>query len=183
MIRQEYAEQLKQTRKDDPNWGSTAALYAGADVVRLLHRNKQVRSILDFGCGKGTLAQYIRQYAPLMTVSEYDPSVPGKDTIPDRQFDMIVSTDVMEHIEPESLTETLEWIQNHARLGQFHVIACGPTNKVLPDGRDVHLIQQPINWWVGRMAATGWTVMEKAEISQMRRGTVRHRGHLYLEKS
>ena len=186
MIRQEYKDQLQQHRRENPEWGSTAAKYAGTDVIRMLKRVRQATTVLDFGCGKGTLAEYIRRHAPSgrqLDVHEYDPSVVGKDTLPDRQFDMIVSTDVMEHIEPDSLHETVAWLNKHATLAQFHVIACGPTNRVLPDGRDVHLIQQPIKWWRSSLEVSPWRVQEVAEVMQVRRGKERHRGHIYMERA
>ena len=183
MITEDYKEQLQAHRASNPEWGSTAAKYAGLDVVRMLERVRQAKTVLDFGCGTGSLARYIRAHAPReIEVFEYDPSVPGKDTIPDRKFDMIVSTDVMEHIEPESLNETLRWLHNHAEMAMLHVIACGPTNRKLPDGRDVHLIQQPISWWRGRLEQGPWVAQEVAQVMQIRRRAERHRGHIYLEK-
>lgn len=187
MISDNYKEQLQQHRAENPEWGSTAAKYAGLDVIRMLQRVRQATTVLDFGSGKGTLAEYIRANADQLDreieVFEYDPSVPGKDVLPERQFDMIVSTDVMEHIEPEQLIATLNWLNDHAKLAQFHVIACGPTNRRLPDGRDVHLIQQSIKAWRGMMEVSPWRVQEMAEVMQRRRGHERHRGHIYMERT
>ena len=88
----------------------------------------------------------------------------------------------MEHIEPNSLVETIKWQQDHADKAMFHMIACGPTNKKLPDGRDVHLIQQPMKNWRGNYANPEWLLMEYAEVEQYRRGAMRERGWLYMEK-
>lgn len=187
MIRQEYKDQLIETRKNwssNREWGSTGDKYVGAQLVEFLSRRKDIQSVLDFGCGLGKLGEYVKDKLDRpIEWHNYDPSIVHFSTEPKRSFDLIVSSDVMEHIEPQSLDETLTWIAEHATRSQFHAIACGPTTKTLPDGRDVHLIQQPIRWWQMQLVRPGWMVLERAEIMQVRKGTERHRGNLILDRS
>jgi hypothetical protein len=171
LIREEYRQQLIQTRSGWKNWGSSAARNGGPEVLRILgdaQRKIGVVSVLDFGCGLGSLGEYVREHYDCNNLEwhEYDPS----------------TTDVMEHIEPQSLEGTIQWFTEHANTAQFHMIACGPTGKTLPDGRDVHLIQQPIKWWQAQMVRPPFKLMERGEIEQLRRSRKTNRGWIYMER-
>jgi hypothetical protein len=39
------------------------------------------------------------------------------------------------------------------------VIATPPAEKILPDGRNAHLIQEPITWWMPKLEAR-WVVSQ-----------------------
>jgi hypothetical protein len=80
--------------------------------------------------------------------TDYDPGVDGIDRLPKGKFHLIVSSDVMEHIEPDHLNDVLEWLTHHATKFQYHLIACSPDlGPPLPDGRNAHLIVQTPEWW------------------------------------
>ena len=64
---------------------------------------------------------------------------------------MVVCIDVLEHIEPEFLEDVLDHLQTltqHILLCSIHM---GPAGKVLDDGRNAHLIQQPMSWWMPKI--------------------------------
>jgi hypothetical protein len=84
-------------------------------------------------------------------VTEYDPAIVGKDT-PPSPADLVASTDVLEHIEPESLDEVLAHIASLARVGVFLVISCRRAVARLPDGRNAHLIVESPEWWRDKLA-------------------------------
>lgn len=176
MIRDEYRKQLVETRAGWEGWGSSAVRNAGPEIVRWLNKQKAIKTVLDFGCGTGTLGKFIaeeqrRGYLRSDIVwSEYDPSVPGKDAIPDGEYDAIVSVDVLEHIEPASLAGTLDWIRQRSRR-QYHHIDCNATEGRLPDGRAIHLIVRPPEWWRDTLVVPGWwTLMEYHEHHKRKRG-------------
>ena len=101
----------------------------------------QTRSVLDYGSGKG----YLGKELPF-PIWEYDPAIPGKDQSP-RPADLVVCTDVLEHIEPEKLIHVLRDLSRCVLKVGYFVIHTGPSGKVLADGRNSHLIQQPPEWW------------------------------------
>ena len=155
MISKEYRSVIK-TMHDSGNWGATGHRHAGALFLERLLEWPDVKTVLDFGCGKGTMKQYLEQRHPHITVTEYDPCIPGKDKLPKRQFDAVLSSDVLEHIEPDRLTETLQWLASATSVFMMHDIACHPTGSVFTEGpykgQDHHLTIETPTWWRERIA-------------------------------
>jgi 2-polyprenyl-3-methyl-5-hydroxy-6-metoxy-1,4-benzoquinol methylase len=103
-------------------------------------------TILDYGCGKGLLKAAL----PALNIVEYDPAIPGKDAEPERA-DLVVCTDVLEHIEPDCLDDVLGHLKELTIQQAFFNIATRPAVKSLPDGRNAHLIIEPAEWWRPRI--------------------------------
>jgi hypothetical protein len=112
-----------------------------APTVIKLAESIKTRSVLDYGCGKGYLAKAIP-----WPIWEYDPAIPGKEE-PPRPADLVVATDVLEHIEPERLFYVLDDLRRCVRQVGYFVIHTGPAQKTLADGRNTHLIQRGEKWW------------------------------------
>jgi SAM-dependent methyltransferase len=106
----------------------------------------QVKSFLDFGCGKGYFLQSLKEKYPDIEMFGFDPANDDFQTLPDT-VDMIYSSDVFEHIEPEKLKETVLDLQSRCSKVMYHLIACHPAKRVMNDGRNAHLIIQPPDWW------------------------------------
>jgi len=104
-------------------------------------------SLLDYGCGKGKLVKVLRRELPNIHYTEYDPAILGKDTAPDGTFDLVTCTDVLEHIEPEFLSNTLHHLFSYAYKALYIVVARKLSNKQLGDGRNTHLIVQDHKEW------------------------------------
>lgn len=125
-----------------------------AVAVDVLMMRLDYRTILDYGCGQGCLKTTLengRAFALPYEVREYDPAIAGKDHMPE-PADLVVCSDVLEHIEPECLDNVLDHI---AILAQHHAllwIATCPAQKHLPDGRNAHLIIRPVWWWLPKLA-------------------------------
>lgn len=104
-------------------------------------------TVLDYGCGKGTLKEFAA-----FEVAEYDPAIPGKDADPE-PADVVVCTDVMEHVEPELVDKVISHVYALTRRVAYFVISLRPANKTLPDGRNAHLSVHEPAWWRERMQA------------------------------
>lgn len=138
------------------NYGVSGAKWA--PFVDKLARSLGCRSVLDYGCGRGTLAEALGDVP--YTVFEYDPAIEGKQEKPLRA-DLVVCGDVLEHIEPECLFDVLDDIHNIARAAVFLVVATRPAAKTLPDGRNAHLIVESAAWWLPK-------IMDRWRVEQFR---------------
>lgn len=141
MISNEYRKQLEKVHSAK-RWGNSGASWA-FEIVPFAQK-LGAKTLIDFGCGTGSLKKAIAN----IDVIEYDPGIKGKDTLPDKPADLLVCTDVLEHVEPEYLDETLATIDSLYTKGAFLVIACNPAKEILPDGRNAHLIQESPDWWM-----------------------------------
>lgn len=126
-----------------------------ANGVHQIAADYDCGSILDYGCGRGMLAHALRGLG--RPCREYDPAIPGKDGRP-AFADLVVCTDVLEHIEPDKLDTVLAHLRGLARKACFVVIATRPSNKTLTDGRNAHLILEQAAWWEARVRAAGFEV-------------------------
>lgn len=137
-----------------------------ATAVQALAWTYDCTSILDYGCGEGSLITFLqavnrddkfrsKDFPPRVTdYREYDPAVAGKDELPEAA-DLVCCTDVIEHIEPERLSTVLQHLKSLARKVLFLVIATRPSGKTLTDGRNAHLILESPEWWGERLRAEG----------------------------
>ena len=103
-------------------------------------------SMIDFGCGKGRLIDRIKEVYPDINVRGYDPGNTSFNSPIDKSVDLLMSTDVLEHVEPVYLEETLKFLSTKSRY-VYHQIACSPAKLILPDGRNAHLIIENQSWW------------------------------------
>lgn len=122
-----------------------------ADTVKKLAASMTGRdggppSVLDYGAGKGMLAKALP-----FPIWEYDPAIPGKDVSP-RPADLVICTDVLEHIEPEKLFLVLDDLRRVTRQVGYFTIHTGPALRRLPDGRNTHLIQRGLDWWRAKLS-------------------------------
>ena len=143
LINQEYQAQI-QAMHDRGKFNNGAKQYKL--VVPFIEQHRP-SSLLDFGCGKGALIAEIAHNYPTIACAGYDPGNPDFNRLPEHQFDAVISTDAIEHIEPEHLATSLASISDLMDRCGFFRIACHPAKKSLPDGRNCHLIVQEPDWW------------------------------------
>jgi 2-polyprenyl-3-methyl-5-hydroxy-6-metoxy-1,4-benzoquinol methylase len=149
LISPEYLE-LQRELHSRGNYGVSALRWA--DAVNELACAHRCRTVLDYGCGRGLLAQALPFHRPY-DLYEYDPAIEGKDVPPRGLFDMVFCGDVLEHIEPDLLDDVLGDIRCLAARIVLLVVATRPAKKMLADGRNAHLIVEAFDWWLPRLAA------------------------------
>lgn len=141
-------------------WGNDG--HKRGDIILAFIQEIKAKSVLDYGCGRGTLAKRlgsggkkIKGLNWMGPVYEYDPALPKKSVA--RRADLVVATDVLEHVEPNRLAVVLAHIRDLAGKGMFLLISTREANKVMPDGRNAHLIVMPAEWWLTQLCNAGIT--------------------------
>lgn len=147
--------------------------FSGISLPRQAHRIRSViqrtgaRTILDYGCGKGT--QYrpapisqqgvvrwnsIQEYWGVDSIRLYDPGYEPYSELPTGRFDGVVCTDVLEHCPEEDLAWIVEGLFDYARKFVFANVACFPARKTLPNGENAHCTIKPAGFWKSLLEAS-----------------------------
>lgn len=146
LITEEYRAQQEQLH-ENPNYGVASLQYA--PIVSEICNNLEVRHLLDYGAGKCRLFQNLKVQHK-MKLQAYDPGVPKLSAAP-VPAEMVACIDVLEHIEPELLDNVLDDLARLTECVAFLTVHTGPAVKVLADGRNAHLTQQPMEWWLPKI--------------------------------
>lgn len=154
LISDEYRE-TNRWMLANKNYGISGHLWS--DRVDKFVRGMKAASLLDYGCGRSYLAEYLPADRKYETV-EYDPGIPGKEDTR-KTVDIVSCTDVLEHIEPDCLMAVLDDIFALASRGVFLVVSTEEAAKHLPDGRNAHLIVEDSDWWLPKLLSR-WQMIE-----------------------
>ncbi|MHC4342509.1 MAG: class I SAM-dependent methyltransferase, partial [Planctomycetota bacterium] len=100
LISPEYLAEQQEFHTLRPDYGSFGHRNAPL-IVDLIQQIEGCESVLDYGCGKGTLGNKLGELMgdKLPPLCEYDPCIPERAERPPA-CDLVVCTDVLEHIEP-----------------------------------------------------------------------------------
>tara|TARA_Y100001951_G_scaffold94923_1_gene91856 strand:+ start:269 stop:805 length:537 start_codon:yes stop_codon:yes gene_type:complete len=164
-----YIEQYKQM------YYTGDMLFPNLEYIVKLIELTQAKSLLDFGCGKGKQYSGWGELTAHITLGMmpalYDPGVKEFEKVPEGKFDGVYSTDVMEHIPKEELSDALEIIFNKASKFVFLAICTQPAMQLLPNGENAHCTLEPIEWWK--------EIVEKYRPSEIRT-EIRTYGNIYI---
>lgn len=146
LITPEYQQEQRRLHAENPSYGMASVKFAPMvdDFIRQLH----VPALLDYGAGKGRLAENLKEP---VRVTEYDPGIAEKCADPGGPFRFVVCIDVLEHIEPDCLDAVLDDLKDKTKGHLLVTVHCGAAVKVLSDGRNAHLTQQPPSWWLPKL--------------------------------
>ena len=126
---------------ENPEYGVASVAYA--PIVDEIIKNHNITNLLDYGAGKCRLKDALTvdvKYTP------YEPSNELWSSTP-QPTEFVACIDVLEHIEPELIDNVLNDLQRVVMKFGLFTIHTGPAAKILPDGRNAHLIQEPLSWW------------------------------------
>ena len=142
LITPEYIEQNRILHEQRADYGSRVK---PARWLHILHHTHEGERILDYGCGKGAMQDYLGAG----TVTNYDPA-----TFPicPHPHPVVACLDVLEHVEPDCLDDVLAHIASLAQRVAYLVISKSQGRKRLPDGRPAHLIVESADWWRDRLS-------------------------------
>lgn len=145
LITEDYRK-MQQKLHENPDYGVASVQYAPmvAQVMDMLG----VSELLDYGAGKGRLGVALQQHLkrPLV-IHHYEPAN-AEWSRPPAPCGFVACIDVLEHIEPDLLDNVLDDLQRLTLNVGVFTVHTGRAAKVLPDGRNAHLIQKPSGWWL-----------------------------------
>lgn len=151
LISSHYVEQNKKLHEQE-GYGVQSANRA----INILQTINAIgaESLLDYGCGKALLhARLIELHGEFLKpcrIINYDPAIPELSESP-APADLVVCTDVLEHVEPDCLENVLADLRRLTLKALYAAISLRPSSRTLPDGRNAHLIIQPASWWMPKL--------------------------------
>jgi hypothetical protein len=144
----QYRNQLTQLHRKR-SWGADGEKHA--EVVNAFAVSLHAETLLDYGCGEAKLAAAL----PAFKWQNYDPGVIAHQKMP-KPADVVVCSDVLEHVEPDKLENVLDHLWRLSSRGAYFVISTKVALAVLPDGRNAHLIVESAEWWLTQLERIGW---------------------------
>jgi len=154
-ITSEYQEALLSLH-DNYTWGYTGGKYAGETIFNLLQEFPEVETILDYGCGDGSLKKWVEEKG--ITDKKwtlYDPGKPDHKDIPQGKFDLVITTDVLEHVEEIMLNKVLVNLRELTGRFLYSEIACYFCGITFGDGpyagQDLHINMKAPDVWSKRL--------------------------------
>lgn len=139
----------------NPKIFTGASLYAHIEEIGNIIEEYNVKTILDYGCGKAS-GWLNKNYCEYLGISKenlylYDPAYPPYSVFPNKKCDMVICTDVMEHIPEEYIDMVLNTIFNNCIKVVFFNISYKEAKKKLPNGYNAHLTVKDEKWWSNKI--------------------------------
>ena len=127
-------------------------------ILRELFQKNNYKSLIDFGCGKaglyekeidldGKKFQGLSKFWDCDDIYLYDPAVEKYSKYPDKKADVVICTDVLEHITPQDIDFFIDNLYMLAEKLLFVVVSVRAASKFFEDGRNIHLTIKPPEEW------------------------------------
>jgi len=133
------------------NWIGEALAEYKHNVFNLIKENN-VKTILDYGCGKAKFHPILFNNkkvpgSPMdISIIPYDPAVPEFANKPTEQYDLVLCVDVMEHVQEDKVEEVFKDIFTYSNR-VFLTITCYPATQTLVNGKNAHYTIKEPDWW------------------------------------
>lgn len=137
--------------------------------IRQLMQQHGARTLLDYGCGAGdayrqphrVYREWGLRWAKLRL---YDPAFQEHERPPKGRFDAVICSDVLEHVPEAEVDAFVATLFAHARRFVWASVCTRPAKKTFEDGTNLHVTQQPLEWWrevfARHAGATPWFLEE-----------------------
>ncbi|TXJ13510.1 methyltransferase domain-containing protein [Brachyspira aalborgi] len=142
-----YVEQYKLLNdKNKLYYESNLSIFNMVNEISLFIDYLKPKNILDYGCGNGVLLKLLKHKYTKINIDGYDPAIKEFSVIPNNHYDMIINTDVLEHIPKNDICDVL----NHIKYLSNNVFFClhhGKAWTILPNGENAHITIEPKEWY------------------------------------
>lgn len=160
LISPDYLDEMRRLHSSKRGFGGSS--YKWAEVVAGIINKTGAKSVLDYGCGQATLEPAVidvmgQTFAQkLDRWQNYDPAREEFSTLPEKPADLLICSDVLEHIEPEKIKAVLAHVRSLTAGHAFLVISLVPASKkFLSDGRNAHVLLRSREWWADQLRKVG----------------------------
>ena len=135
-----YLQQAKLYHQEDKIWQGTSIINYIPNINKII-KDKDIKTILDYGCGKA------KHHPKEWKAIKYDPAIQKYQNKPQDKYDLVISTDVLEHIPVENLKQTIEEIFGYSNKWVFVSVCCRKAEAILPNGYNAHATIESAKWW------------------------------------
>jgi 2-polyprenyl-3-methyl-5-hydroxy-6-metoxy-1,4-benzoquinol methylase len=135
-----YLEQAKLYHQEDKIWQGTSIINYIPKINQII-KDKDIKTILDYGCGKA------KHHPKEWNAIKYDPAIQEYQNKPQDKYDLVISTDVLEHIPVENLKQTIDEIFGYSNKWVFISVCCRKAEAILPNGYNAHATIESAKWW------------------------------------
>jgi len=154
-------DSYKELHKEEGKFRGISLVPLVPTLINITKENK-CKTLLDYGCGKAIpyskkecksigLRKPVQELCNLDSFDLYDPAYPKYNKLSKKKYDIVVCTDVMEHIAEQDIDYVLKDILSHSKKTVFLNISCQPALKHFKEGKfkgqNVHISVFDGNWW------------------------------------
>lgn len=138
------AEHIQQYQAIHRNTRYGVSGYKFAPHIQLCVLELRPATLLDYGCGQTDLTQAVQGLG--VQLHRYDPAIPALSTLAIARADLVVNTDVLEHVPEEGIEPYLAHIAGLTTHALFSVSTC-LAQEILPNGQNAHCsVKEPEEW-------------------------------------
>jgi hypothetical protein len=130
------------------------------EYIKRIIKDNGIKTVLDYGCGdtdhrwncdvKGLNVRgepvSLKEWLHIKEVYLYEPS---RNVDERRKVDMVISSDVLEHVHITDLPNVIRDMADNADKMLVAQVACYQTTTEFSNGEDVHITIREPNWWSG----------------------------------
>ena len=168
----ELVEAYKNLHKEEDKFRGISLVPFAYDIYNILLHNN-CKSILDYGCGKAipykknhrdvdpkkkipNFDKPLHKWWGIDELFLYDPAYPEHDKLPTKKYDMVICTDVLEHIPEEDLDWTIQELCSFANKTVFINVSTLLAKKTFKTGKykgeNVHVTVYNHEWWLNKIS-------------------------------
>ena len=154
-------DSYKELHKEEGKFRGISLVPLVPTLFNIIKENN-CKTLLDYGCGKAIpyskkecksigLKKPVQELCNLDSFDLYDPAYPKYNKLSKKKYDIVVCTDVMEHIAEQDIDYVLKDILSHSKKTVFLNISCQPALKHFKEGKfkgqNVHVSVFNGHWW------------------------------------
>lgn len=144
----DYIKQYELLYKIKKNYGKTSIkLY---DMLEKIINDLNILSVLDYGCGKSKLLDLIKKNKKIK-IYRYDPAIKKYSKLTKNKTDLVICTDVLQHVPLYDLDRVLKEIKSKGIYILFYIKYTNHKTK-LPNKTYANCTVYDKKWWLEKLS-------------------------------